>query len=397
MESDSFDGAALKGAFVQAAPEARSKILAEAVRPMARGLAAISAIVDLSNSDPHSFVEGLKQALLVNPGNLTAARSLIWFYIRQRQTSEAEQLYVEILQHWKDYGELHLERVRTLIVSGSIEVAAKALVESKRLFKEPGLASYRLQAHNYKDETEAGELARTIMSFGAFEFRRLLYLPDDDMYQLKTHEQQAWWKLCHLLMPAKSIALVGNANNLLGNSLGAQIDSSDVVIRCNFPNIRNFESDVGSRTDAIFFNESLRNNLARIRAPRGFGQVLSIGLHPEANFGLPTSDNFEDQPNVGTLAATARKYVADISYSRSTTGLLAINLLCFIFGKKISLFGFDFFSDVKKPHYFDSQTWTYLGHELQYEKYFVTEFLAKRFEGLVQIAAKNEGRPEGEH
>ena len=203
---------------------------------------------------------------------------------------------------------------------------------------------------------------------------------------IQANEMKSLWSLAAIIAMAETLAIVGNGPRLRGSRLGAEIDGHDVVIRCNFAEIDDFSEDVGSKTSALMFNESLRSRIPRLRSrsPR-YETAPAVGLHPEAGFGLSKED-FVSYPLTGTLLPATRRFLSDICYSRSTTGLMAINLLLFVFQKPVSIYGFDFFSDASKPHYFDNQVGAYLGHELQYERWFVQEYVSKTFPGLLKCA-----------
>mmetsp|Transcript_7909 Transcript_7909/g.18950 ORF Transcript_7909/g.18950 Transcript_7909/m.18950 type:complete len:497 (+) Transcript_7909:141-1631(+) len=65
----------------------------------------------------------------------------------------------------------------------------------------------------------------------------------------------------------KTCALVGNSGILLGTSMGKQIDAHDAVMRINYPPVRGFERDVGTKTTYDFSN---RENARRLLNSRHF-------------------------------------------------------------------------------------------------------------------------------
>ncbi len=348
---------------------------------MADGLRAISIVSELPEYDPESFVSGLGLALEDNPKNLTAARALIWFLIRHERFDEAQKVYDGIQQHWKNYNEIFLEQIRMLLVQGLFSEAQALFKSSRRFFRGAGLSSYGVQCLNNDDGPDGKAYKEDLFRYGAVVLRSLLSSKTlQDSGLMKPAENEALWALSKRVLEAKSIALVGNAPTLKGQAKGEDIDAHDLVIRCNFPQLKGYGADVGNRTDIVMFNESLRGRLGRLRnESEDFRNVLSIGLHPEPRFGLPTEAYFAEMANIGTIPEVARNFISDICYSRSTTGLMAINLLVFIFNKKISIYGFDFFNDVKQPHYFGGQVGAYLGHELHYEKWYAKDFLGTVF------------------
>ncbi len=378
LEFDPFIEGNLHSAFSKAASEKRVQLLCESVRGMANGLRGISIVVDLANIDRQGFVAGLQQALQENPRNLTASRALTWLYIRESLFKEARQLYSSIESYWSSYDELFLEHVRMLIVDSDYDEAGRIFEKAKPLIKGVRLASYRVQSTRPRNNELQKNGCAEIMRFGAEVFRNALMNLDVAEGSSEQDGNEALWLFAKLASGSTTVALVGNAPNLLGQGKGELIESFDLVVRCNFPLTNGHEQDVGRRTDIVVFNESLRNKLNKIRSPN-YIKTPSIGLHPEPAFGLPMSAPPNKNDYVGTLPPSARKFLADVCYSRCTTGLMAINLLIFIFSKKVTLFGFDFFSDLSRAHYFDKQAGAYLGHELQYERWYVTKFLAENF------------------
>ncbi|XP_078686209.1 alpha-N-acetylneuraminide alpha-2,8-sialyltransferase-like isoform X2 [Branchiostoma floridae x Branchiostoma belcheri] len=70
-----------------------------------------------------------------------------------------------------------------------------------------------------------------------------------DSLPLGTFEHKAQYPAC---------SVVGNAGSLIDSGCGRQIDSSDYVIRCNFPPVGGeYAKDVGKKTDFLSVNPSL--------------------------------------------------------------------------------------------------------------------------------------------
>ena len=378
---DPFQPEMLQKAFKAASPADRPALLSAATENMADGLRGISAVVRLVDDDPASFQAGLKLALQKNPRNLTAARALIWSYIRIGNYREAEHEYEIIERHWPQYNELIFEHLRVLLV-GEAEKKLDYFLERGRFFKSSAASvSYALQVGT---GDEIGNKAR-LLQLGRLAFTEMLNEPAAERSSIiQASDMKALWRFAAIVSTAESVAIIGNGPRLRGSRLGKEIDGYDVVIRCNFAEIEGFAEDVGSKTSALMFNESLRPRIPRLRARSPCYEIApALGLHPEAGFGLTTED-FVSYPHTGTLPPATRRFLSEICYSRSTTGLMAINLLLFVFRKPVTIYGFDFFSDVSKPHYFDNQIGAYLGHELQYERWFVQAYVSKTFGDLLK-------------
>jgi hypothetical protein len=386
LEFDPFSEGQLKQAFRTADQEHRAGILTHAVRVMADGLRGVSVIADLANVDSQRFCQGLKTALEENPKNLTAARALLWFYIRKSSFQEARKVYAEIEKHWNKYDQIFLEHIRMLIVDSSIVEAEDIYQKSKSFFRTVGVVSYKLQTSYLSDPGAAKDRQLDLLRLGGLALCDASpRSPEGQTDLFSPTEISAIAQLIDLVSKSSRVALVGNAPTLLGLGKGSEIDGFDLIVRCNFPDVLGYETDVGSRTDVVVFNESIRHRLPSIREKSpSFADKLSIGLHPEPTFGLPTPVS-ASYNNVGTMPPSARSFLAEVCYARCTTGLMAINMLIFLMKKKVSLFGFDFFSNESRPHYFGAQTGAYLGHELQYEQWFVTKFLADNYRDLIDF------------
>ncbi|XP_062898575.1 alpha-2,8-sialyltransferase 8F-like [Mobula hypostoma] len=59
---------------------------------------------------------------------------------------------------------------------------------------------------------------------------------------------------CHKL---KHCSVVGNAGILINSSCGAEINEADFVFRCNIPPIKDYNDDVGTKTDMVILNPSI--------------------------------------------------------------------------------------------------------------------------------------------
>ncbi|MDO9501203.1 glycosyltransferase family 29 protein [Falsiroseomonas sp.] len=375
MSPNVLDVGAFRRAFGDLPEERRAEFLAEVLEPLATGLSGINGIVACVDIDAQSFRKGLELALERKPANLTAGRALIWHLIREGETDQADHLSQNLAGHFPSHRDLYAERIRTLLV-GSPAKAAPAFEQVKHQLGETARLSYDLQCASVEPK---GVPAAKVAAFNTVlrgAFLDMVNLPEKEhAVTLQEEERKALWQISERLLGARRVALVGNAPTLKGAGLGAEIDAHDLVIRCNFAEIEGFAADVGTRVDLVAFNETLRPSLERLRGRSGrYAEVPALGLHPIADFGASQSRE-PIPPGVATLPFPTRAFISAISYVRSTTGVMALNLLTLVFGKSVTAYGFDFFSDVSRPHYFGHQTGAYLGHEVQYERWFVTHFL----------------------
>jgi hypothetical protein len=148
---------------------------------------------------------------------------------------------------------------------------------------------------------------------------------------------------------AESVSIVGNGPSLKGAGRGAEVDASDIVVRCNFPPIDGFGKDVGTRTDAVvsFLNpasdlfEGYFTNSARY-ADSWFLQMSS---NFKRDYG-PTAPSVLERWNLRNHARVpldAIRLIEDMAYREPTTGFHAIMFFTVFLRKKVRLFGFDFF------------------------------------------------------
>ena len=369
---DPTDAISLRDALARIAEDRRPSLISAAVKSMASDLAGINAVSALAAFDPKSFVTGLAVALRENPANLTAGRSLIWFCIRQGLFKEAVGISQQLGAHWEDHFELFVERLRILIVEGSGRADDYVKHNSRYFLKKENKESYILQSAVASGTYNGPRIQEKFSALG--RSARADMIAAEVGYS--GAERRMFSKFCSLIDTANSIALVGNAPTLRGSKLGKTIDDHDLVIRCNFPVVNEFYNDVGSRTDIMFFHESIRGQIPElVERSNRYLDCIMMGLHPDKDFVIDVDTRVVGHEYASTLPAETRQFLTDICYARSTTGLMGILLLCIVFSKKVAIFGFNFFSSSSSPHYFSENTGVYLGHEIQYEKWYVEKFL----------------------
>lgn len=233
--------------------------------------------------------------------------------------------------------------------------------------------------------------------------------PDDRLYELKLNvddfcgqilqesvapdplipEQNSTVRLemMEKILGAKSVALVANGPSLQGRRLGEEIDAHDFVIRCNFPELTKFGGDVGRKVDAVFFNETLMSMLPQLmtREPAYEG-CTALAFHPEPGALFEEECYLRNgQGRVSRIQPKLREFYRSFFYTRPTTGLMGIILLSAVLRKDIDIYGFDFYSQ-STAHYYPSSSPVFLGHELQYERWFLTHFLP--WLGLGRVTAR---------
>lgn len=184
---------------------------------------------------------------------------------------------------------------------------------------------------------------------------------------------------------ARRIAVVGNGPSLKGAGRGAEIDAQDLVVRCNFPPIAGFASDVGDRTDAVVsfvspaasnFKEYFGNDPRY--ADSWFLQMSSSVMrdHQPIPKGLPQRVGVRHFARVPLPVIEA---IEDVSYREPTTGLHAILLFSVLLGKEVRLFGFDFFQSGLHHYWKTAAAAATSTHNPRFERLYVQRCLVPLF------------------
>ncbi|MGG5818792.1 glycosyltransferase family 29 protein [Falsiroseomonas sp. HW251] len=180
------------------------------------------------------------------------------------------------------------------------------------------------------------------------------------------------------LAEAGRVAIVGNGPVLLGRGAGGEIDGHDLVVRLNYPVLSGHEADTGRRTDLMLFHETKRPILAGLQAREpGFAAVPAFGIR-----GMPRQEKPADPPR---LPPALERLVALLTYDTPTTGLFATVLAALVLGRRVTLYGFDFFAPGGAGHYFD-RTVAAPMHEVAFERWFAGQALPALFPAIARAA-----------
>lgn len=178
---------------------------------------------------------------------------------------------------------------------------------------------------------------------------------------------QALLGIAARLQAARSVAIVGNADTLRGSAEAKRIEAHDVVVRCNYPVITGFESDVGTRTDLMLFDSSFSGRLVELMA-----RHASYPEVPALCFGRAAAP---DTPGPPSAPPSLMRMISDLTYGSGTTGFRAVLLVALILDRPLELFGFTFFPLGSQGDYFARATPEVL-HEMAYERWFVERVLS---------------------
>ncbi len=362
----------------RAAPaETRPSLLEKLLIPNRDSLRCIVTAATARTLDLDAFAAGLLATLKHDETNLPALRLLAWHQIRQGEFESAKGTLAQIIKHWPQVTDVRGEALRAEILTPSAAGTSIFQTALSELRTPLARASYACQWALSKADDESlantGDALRLQVDQVAAQIFRASAATEE---LIPEKSKFVFFEAMRRLLAADTIALVGNGPSLRDSGLGSVIDDHDVVIRCNFPALYHFGKDVGTRTDLMFFNETLFNKLEQFVAREApYKDCPALSFYPEDTIIFPKEifvDNSSDR--ISRIPEGLRRLYRRFCYTRSTTGLMGIILIAVVLEKNVDLFGFDFYdSDV--AHYYPSNSPIFLGHEVQYERWFVEKFL----------------------
>ena len=160
-----------------------------------------------------------------------------------------------------------------------------------------------------------------------------------------------------------SIAVIGNSGILLDKEFGEEIDSYDLVIRCNLARIKGFEKYVGSKTSIrciagkSFWYNSLGKNFKAFDPNfiPSLNETLIIKASPLNPAIQGIMNNFNSKNTIHYFNKTFKNHCNSLSDSNNVTvGFCAVILAC-VLSNNVSIYGFNFFREENwgKKHYFE--------------------------------------------
>jgi len=200
------------------------------------------------------------------------------------------------------------------------------------------------------------------------------------------------WAQFPLAADVRSIAIVGNAGYLGDLRQGSLIDSHQLVIRMNYCRVKGFESNVGSRTDILFwsfFNPSISDLDPAVAEAKWLFSPFPNNFRRSNPLLRRCAVNITH----GMLALRRRTaFVPSMEFvnaltqelqAKPTTGLMACQFALQLMqrkGVRLYFTGFSFFQG--RHHYFDNQaTLEHTPHEFDRER----AMLQQQFrEGMAQ-------------
>jgi hypothetical protein len=157
------------------------------------------------------------------------------------------------------------------------------------------------------------------------------------------------------LFKNKSVALVGPADNLIGQEAGHSIDSCDIVCRINSSYIipKNLKIDYGSRTDVVF-NGCNCLLLCVLKRHINMLQDTTLIINPSSRVhnsdnhltGRSAYENYMDYDIGLPFYQSEGKYEQAMKKRGMNTGLCSVNFLSnpTLKIKKLKIFGFSFYN-----------------------------------------------------
>lgn len=329
--------------------------------------------------DPVVTIEVLADLAARLPDADELRRFLVWHLLRQADFAEAKRHARQFAAISRRPGFWHEVVVRASLLMSPAEVLDGWVSSGPRLAPALRRATYAVAA-----TLAGGNLPPdpvTVQWRQEVEAARTAALAAD------AARAPALRDLLAGLAAVGSVALVGNGPSLTGAGRGAAIDGFDAVVRVNFPPLAGRASDLGRRTDAVFFTETLF-----------MGPHIEPLLDRDPAYREALIASFEGSTGAAEIAAPERR-MADagvrryhrlaprlrdalvaMTYDGHTTGLVTLVFLAALLGKRVRLFGFDFYAAGSHNYWTAQAPAPPLHHELQFEQFYVERFLARLFD-----------------
>jgi hypothetical protein len=319
-------------------------------------------ILDVYSADADGFSLAVENTIERDPRNLLAMRALAWLNVRRGQYAKAKDNLLSLIDQLPSAVVERRELLRVGFVAP--ELLTPQIADIGRLGLNSPIAK---TSYEYQIARASGSATMSIEA----EKLRSEMADAGTSIKAKADKASPLAEFLAAIEGAGRIALVGNGPSLRGAKRGPEIDRYDFVVRCNFPVIKDFADDVGSRTDAIFFTEALFRlfDMYLDRDPSYRSTRLVTLANPAAAAGLdPVAITRAAGKTIARFPETSLDIMKDMTYRHLTTGAQAYLLLAGLLGKQITVFGFDFYSQ-KELHYFTQSAGLWLAHEVQYEQF----------------------------
>ncbi|MCX7685625.1 MAG: glycosyltransferase family 29 protein [Acetobacteraceae bacterium] len=359
--------------FRAAPPLDRPGILASALPALLLTRNTAERIWDLRAEDPSAFDAGLDRAAAVALDHPLVFQLLAWREVRAERHERVKDLARLILRLDPRRHGWRLRLARAELLSPTRDAAEREAVWALALPAFPqGLPLAALRAQRAISRGREPDLGRFEVLL-ARQAAAALALPSAEAAGGADMVERLA-AIYRRLRAARDVALVGNAPTLSGSGAGREIDRHDLVVRCNYPPIAGFESDVGGRADLMLLHGAKRHGLAeRLRRDPRYPKLPALSCGPASPRGEPPPLPPDDEPRPAAPDALER-LVDQLCYPEWTTGLFGAVLIGLVFGRPLRLYGFDFFRPGSAGHYYGGAG-AAPHHDVAYERWYLTRVL----------------------
>jgi hypothetical protein len=154
----------------------------------------------------------------------------------------------------------------------------------------------------------------------------------------------------------QSIAIVGNSGSLAQWQMGHEIDRADVVIRFNECRVRDWEPQVGARTDLLITNPYVEKRAQTIGVEVHPKMVMVIFSHQRRGSRSELMKWLGTAPFMSTFAPRLHKVAnvpPDLPISTGTYGIYLMSRL--LLPARMLITGFSMFNARYAPYYWDAE------------------------------------------
>lgn len=348
--------------YFEVAPANRVALLLDYLKLSRDDVHMVWDILDVYSADPDGFSLAVENTIEHDPRNLLAMRALAWLNVRRGKYADAQSNLLSLIDQLPSAMVERRELLRVGFVAPELLTTHISDIGRQGLQSPISKTSYEYQI--------ARASGSATMAIEADKLRSEMAAAGEAI-KARADKASPLAEFLTAIDGAGRIALVGNGPSLRGAKRGPEIDRYDFIVRCNFPVIKDFADDVGSRTDAIFFTEALFRlfDMYLDRDPSYRSTRLVTLANPAAAAGLdPIAVTRAAGKTIARLPETSLDIMKDMTYRHLTTGAQAYLLLAALLRKQITVFGFDFYSQ-KELHYFSQSAGLWLAHEVQYEQF----------------------------
>lgn len=180
-----------------------------------------------------------------------------------------------------------------------------------------------------------------------------------------------------------NILIIGNSKNIVNKNMGKKIDTFDNIIRFNDYKIKDFENDIGTKTNIHFVNHLNGENKVFVNNLKD--DKLYITYLFKTNRNKKNNKNFEKIKNkypLEYLYDDAKKYIKKkkivdkIPHLR--LGLIAICCMLY-YKKKVIIYGFDTENNTSGEHYQNHRNFNEKVHNNETERKILKYLIDNKF------------------